>query len=82
MIQVTQQIVPSIILVAGGSTNVIPGSLYNNFLYNLLTFVYFSNLMGTYNNTKHGKGINWDTWHGDKYSLKRAVMMIRSIFNK
>lgn len=33
--------------------------------------------MGTYNDTRKGKGIGWDAWHGDEYSLKRALMMIR-----
>ncbi|KAM8713609.1 hypothetical protein ACLKA7_013861 [Drosophila subpalustris] len=36
-----------------------------------------SNLMGVYNETAYGKGINWGTFNGLNDSLKRVKMMIR-----
>ncbi|XP_034474177.1 ficolin-2-like [Drosophila innubila] len=36
-----------------------------------------SHLAGVYNNNKFGVGVNWDTFRGPNYSLKRAEMMIR-----
>ncbi|XP_017038435.1 ryncolin-4-like [Drosophila kikkawai] len=36
-----------------------------------------SNLCGKYGDNDFGKGINWYTFRGHNYSLKRAVMMIR-----
>ncbi|KAM8717572.1 hypothetical protein ACLKA7_004293 [Drosophila subpalustris] len=35
------------------------------------------NLAGRYKDNAFGKGINWHTFRGKEYSLKRAVMMIR-----
>ncbi|XP_034481278.1 microfibril-associated glycoprotein 4-like isoform X1 [Drosophila innubila] len=34
-------------------------------------------LTGTYGNNDYDKGVNWDTFRGSEYSLKKAVMMIR-----
>ncbi|XP_034473312.1 ficolin-1-like [Drosophila innubila] len=36
-----------------------------------------SHLLGKYNEPAWGKGVNWDTFRGPRYSLKKAVMMIR-----
>lgn len=36
-----------------------------------------SNLAGKYNNNTFGKGVVWDRFRGDEYSLKTAIMMIR-----
>ncbi|KAH8293178.1 hypothetical protein KR044_010115 [Drosophila immigrans] len=40
-------------------------------------FCHRSNLAGKYNDNTLGKGVIWYHFHGDKYSLKRAIMMIR-----
>ncbi|XP_034473373.1 ficolin-1-like [Drosophila innubila] len=37
-----------------------------------------SKLTGIYKDNRHGKGINWHTFRNHNYSLKRAVMMIRT----
>ncbi|XP_034472950.1 microfibril-associated glycoprotein 4-like [Drosophila innubila] len=36
-----------------------------------------SQLTGKYNDPTWGKGVNWDSFRGPNYSLKKAVMMIR-----
>ncbi|XP_034475330.1 ryncolin-1-like [Drosophila innubila] len=36
-----------------------------------------SHLAGVYNDNTYGKGVNWNLFRGLKYSLKRAIMMIR-----
>ncbi|XP_067659158.1 ficolin-2-like [Haliotis asinina] len=36
-----------------------------------------ANLNGEYNNTNRAEGINWKSWHGYTYSLKRTEMRIR-----
>jgi len=38
---------------------------------------HFSNLNGERNSNKYGEGINWHSWHGYNYSLKRTEMKIR-----
>ncbi|XP_034473598.1 microfibril-associated glycoprotein 4-like [Drosophila innubila] len=38
---------------------------------------HFSNLAGNYNGNRYGAGVNWHSFKGMGYSLKRAVMMIR-----
>ncbi|XP_034481293.1 microfibril-associated glycoprotein 4-like isoform X3 [Drosophila innubila] len=40
-------------------------------------FCQFCKLTGTYGNNDYDKGVNWDTFRGSEYSLKKAVMMIR-----
>ena len=48
---------------------------------------YKSNLNGRYYKLgvvekKKNDGMSWNTWHGNKYSLKRVTMMIRRNFKK
>jgi ficolin len=38
---------------------------------------HLSNLNGAYNSTVFGKGMNWQSWRGHNYSLKRTEMKIR-----
>jgi len=38
---------------------------------------HFSNLNGERSNNKYGEGINWYTFRGYEYSLKRTEMKIR-----
>ncbi|XP_048257827.1 fibrinogen C domain-containing protein 1-like [Haliotis rufescens] len=40
---------------------------------------HLSNLNGEYNNTRFVKGINWESWRGNFYSLQTSVMKVRPV---
>lgn len=54
----------------------------------LIVSLCFSNLNGQYllgkvDHTKfHGKGMTWNPFRGDDYSLKRSRMMIKRVLNQ